>query len=129
MADLVFLTIEDITEIHADLIESYGGSTGIRDLAGLESAISQVQATFDGKLLHQSLFEMASAYIFHLSSNHPFLDGNKRVALASGLIFLELNGVTIEDPTGTLYPFMIEVASGRKQKPEISALLSRLASS
>ena len=121
-----FLTVEDILEIHSDLIASFGGAPEIRDSAALESAVAQVQATFQGEFLHHDLFEMAAAYIFHLSGNHPFLDGNKRVALGSGLVFLEMNGISIFDPAGSLYSFMMKVASGQKKKLEIAEFLRKL---
>jgi len=126
MASFQFLSLEEILEIHSDLIISYGGASGIRDRNGLESAVAQVQSTFQGELLHSDIFQMAAAYVFHLSGNHPFLDGNKRVALAAGLVFLDLNGVSIVDPTGSLYTFMMEVASGKKTKSEIAEFLKAL---
>jgi death-on-curing protein len=69
---------------------------------------------------------MAAAYAFHLCQNHPFVDGNKRVALASALVFLYLNGISIADPDDKLYPLMMSVASGRAQKPQIAAVLREL---
>ena len=83
-----FLTLVEIIEIHTNQIHLYGGDDGIRDLSLLSSAIAIPQSTFDGSYLHNDLFDMASAYIFHICQNHPFVDGNKRVALVSGLIFL-----------------------------------------
>jgi death-on-curing protein len=91
-----FLTLQDIFETHAEQIAAYGGSEGLRDAALLESAIAQPQATFDGEFLHADLFEMSAAYLYHLVQNHPFLDGNKRVGLEAALVFLEVNGVSIE---------------------------------
>ena len=126
MASFLFLTVDDVLEIHSDLILAYGGAEEIRDQNALESAVAQVEATFQGRFLHSDIFEMAAAYIFHLSGNHPFLDGNKRVALASGLVFLELNSITITDPSDSLYPFMMQVASGKKSKTEIATFLRAL---
>ena len=60
------------------------------------------------------------------AKNHPFVDGNKRVALLSGLVFLDLNGIAIADPDDRLYPLMMSVASGRAQKPEIAAVFRQL---
>ena len=57
------------------------------------------------------LCDMAAAYLFHIAENQPFFDGNKRAALASGLVFLHQNGVAVEDPEGTLYDIMIGVAT------------------
>tara|TARA_B100001939_G_C16750324_1_gene533648 strand:+ start:360 stop:749 length:390 start_codon:yes stop_codon:yes gene_type:complete len=126
MASFLFLTVDDVLEIHSDLILAYGGAEEIRDQNALESAVAQVESTFQGEYLHSDIFEMAAAYIFHISGNHPFLDGNKRVALASGLVFLELNGITVTDPRGSLYPFMMKVASGKKSKSEIATYLRSL---
>ncbi|WP_232420620.1 type II toxin-antitoxin system death-on-curing family toxin [Leptospira vanthielii] len=71
----------------------------MRDHGLLESAINQPMATFDGISLHPSLFDKAAAYLYYLCKNHPFLDGNKRVALASSLVFLDINGYEILDAT------------------------------
>lgn len=69
---------------------------------------------------------MAAAYAFHLCQNHPFVGGNKRVALASALVFLDLNGISLADPDDKLYPLMMPVASGRAQKPRIASVLREL---
>lgn len=81
--DPEYLTTEDVLEIHADQIERYGGSGGIRDRGLLEAAVAMPQASFDGQLLHGDLFEMAAAYLYHLVQNHPFVDGNKRAGTAA----------------------------------------------
>ena len=83
-------------------------------------------ASFEGQRLHSDLYEMAAAYAFHLGQNHPFVDGNKRVALATALIFLDPSGVSIADPDDRLYPLMMSVASGRAPKPQIAAVLREL---
>ena len=70
---------------------------------------------------------MAAAYAFHIFQNHPFMDGNKRVALASALVFLDLNGITISDPEGTLYEMMMAVAQSNLNKPDIAATFRELA--
>ena len=85
------------------------------------------EATFGGKLLHSDLFEQAAAYAFHICQNHPFIDGNKRTALASALVFLDLNGIEINDPHQKLYRLMMNVAEGRSTKDEITRQLKTLA--
>jgi death-on-curing protein len=122
----VFLTLAEIIEIHKDQVERYGGDSGIRDLGLLQSALAQPEASFAGEWLHKDLFEMASAYAYHLCQNHPFIDGNKRVALASALVFLELNGVTIKDPKGKLLDAMLKMASGELKKPDFAEVLRNL---
>ncbi len=75
---LEFLTLEDVLEIHALQLARYGGADGLRDPGLLESALAQPQASFGGDFVHESLFAMAAAYLFHIVSNHAFVDGNKR---------------------------------------------------
>lgn len=123
----LFLTLAEVIDIHNDQIKRYGGKDGARDLGLLESAISIPQAGFGGKLLHTSLFEMAAAYAYHISENQPFVDGNKRTALASALIFLEMNGVSISDPKGRLYDAMIKLSTHKLGKKALAALLAELA--
>ena len=87
----LFLTLEEVLEIHQQQIEYYGGAAGVRDLSLLESAIAQPQATFSTEFLHTSLPAMAAAYLFHICRNHPFVDGNKRVAANAAITFLLMN--------------------------------------
>ena len=122
-----FLTLSEVLAILRDQITRYGGEFGVRDLGLLSSAVAVPQAAFDGAPLHTDLYEMAAAYMFHISQNHPFLDGNKRVALASALVFLDLNGITISDPMQTLYDMMMGVARGEVGKSNIAATLRSLA--
>jgi len=69
---------------------------------------------------------MAAAYAFHVSQNQPFVDGNKRTALASALVFLEINGVGISEPDEALYESMIKIASGKMNKEEFAVILRNL---
>lgn len=76
--------------------------------------------------MHKTIFDKASAYIFHISQNHPFIDGNKRTALATDLVFLDLNGIELEDVNEDLYNMMIQVSGGILSKEEIALILERL---
>ena len=124
-----FLTLAELLEIHRFQIESHGGSHGIRDRGLLESALAVPEVSFDGELLHKSLFAMAAAYAYHIAENQPFIDGNKRAAFGAALVFLEINGVTIDDPDGRLYEAMIAIAKRGLSKDELAALLEGLAKS
>jgi death-on-curing protein len=115
-----FLGVEDILELHADQVALYGGEHGVRDLGLLESAVAQPQAMFSGNYLHQDVFEMAAAYLFHLVKNHPFLDGNKRTGAVAALVFLDFNGIEIDAPKGSLYDLTISVAIGEASKNQIA---------
>jgi len=121
--DPVFLTLDEVLALHEDQIQRYGGSAGLRDSRLLSSALGAVSATFVGRFLHQSVFEMAAAHLFHLAQNHPFVDGNKRTALASALTFLWMNDVEIEADDGALGDLVLGVAEGRTSKAEIAVFL------
>jgi death-on-curing protein len=124
--DPVFLTLAEVIDVHGDQIRRYGGQTGLRDLGLLESALAQPQASFGGQWLHEDLYAMAAAYAYHLCQNHPFLDGNKRTALATALVFLELNGVSLLDPRGRLKDAMLRMASGKVSKADFALVLRKL---
>ena len=91
MSSVRFLTLAEVSLIHQDQISRYGGSFGLRDSTLLSSALAMPESSYSGAFLHEDIFQMASAYLFHICQNHPFIDGNKRVALASCLVFLDLN--------------------------------------
>jgi death on curing protein len=119
----VFLTLAEVIEIYNNQIELYGGKRGVREIRLLESAISQPEASFQGEWLHDDLYLMAAAYAYHISSNHPFVDGNKRTALATALVFLEINGISIIDPTQKLLDAMRRMAAGKLNKDGFAKIL------
>ena len=122
----LFLTLAEVLEIHRNQIALYGGSPGVGDLHLLQSAIAQPESSFGGEWLHSDLFHMASAYAFHICQNHPFLDGNKRTALATALVFLELNDIALVDPDQKLLPAMLGMAQGNVTKDELAELFRNL---
>ena len=126
MKKITFLTLVEVVEIHSDQIQHYGGSEGIRDMNLLSSAVAMPYASFSGMFLHSDLYEMAAAYAFHICQNHPFVDGNKRTALASALIFLELNGVSVSGSQGKLYEAVVSLASGDVNKVDFAKILREL---
>ena len=126
MAEPSFLTLAEAVDIHADQLRRYGGQPGLRDAGLLESALAQPEASFGGEWLHPTLYDMAAAYAFHLCQNHPFVDGNKRAALACALVFLEMNGAGILDPKGRLKDTMLAVASGHMSKAALAKQLRSL---
>lgn len=125
--DIVFLDVDDILELHAGQLELFGGGAGLRDRGLLESAVAQPLASFGGQLAHDGLFAMAAAYLFHLVSNHPFVDGNKRIGLLAAIVFLDLNGISIAQPSEALYELTLRVAQGNCDKVAIAAELERIA--
>ena len=127
MKEPVFLTLAEVLDIHRLQIEEFGGTQGLRDLGLLESALAVPQASFGGESLHKSLFEMAAAYAYHIAENQPFLDGNKRTALAAALVFLDMNGYAVEEPGGELYDAMMDVAARKLDKKGLAGIFESLA--
>jgi len=122
-----FLNIDLAIRLHRMAIERHGGMAGIRDQGGLESALAQPEASFGGDLLHPTIFDQAAAYLFHIAKNHPFLDGNKRAALACALVFLEMNGYAVPaDENDALEALTWRVAEGRADKAEAARYLASL---
>jgi len=120
MSEPVFLGIADVLYIHEREIRVRGGSHGVRDEGLLASAVAMPQAGFGETYLHGDLFEMASAYAYHLVMNHPFIDGNKRTGLASALAFLDLNSFEIEMDPSALYDLIIGMCEGTVTKRQVA---------
>ena len=120
----LFLTLDEVLAIHADQIRRYGGSHGVRDMGLVESAVAMPQASFGGQYLHGSVAEMAAAYLFHLAQNHPFIDGNKRAALAAALAFLWINGKPLEATDDDLTDLVMDIAAGRKTKADAAVFIA-----
>jgi death-on-curing protein len=127
--DPLFLDVDDVLEMHAAQLELHGGSAGLRDRGLLESAVAQPQTSFGGEHVHEGLFAMAAAYLFHIVSNHAFVDGNKRTGLLAALVFLDVNGIGIDHPSDDLYDLTMGIVEGRIDKGTIAAELERIAKS
>jgi death on curing protein len=111
-----FLPESIVIAIHDDQIRLYGGSYGVRDASALDSALHMPQARFGGEFLHPTILHMAAASGFHLSQNHPFLDGNKRTAGMVMFTFLQFNGLKLSATEADYYDTMMAVASGQMSK-------------
>jgi death-on-curing protein len=118
-----FLTLDEVLAIHAHQVDRYGGALGIRDARLLDSALAMPRATFGAELLHPTVFEQAAAYLFHLVKNHPFVDGKKRVGLATALVFLRLNGIRIRATNDEMVELVIGVAAGSLSKADVAVFL------
>ena len=108
-----YLSLAEVVELHRALINQSGGATGIREIGLLESALSQPRATFAGEDLHPTLIAKAAALGFSLALNHPFVDGNKRVAHAAMEVFLALNGLEITSHIDEQERLMLDLAAGK----------------
>lgn len=109
MADLHFIPIEEVVIIHEKMIEIGGGSSGIRDIELLHAAIERSKASFGGKYLYRSVFEMGAAMLQSLVKNHPFVDGNKRTAFFATLRFFKRNNLTFQLENNEIVDFMVSV--------------------
>jgi death on curing protein len=121
--EIYFLTLNDVLEIHIDQINRYGGERGIRDLGFLLSAIAQPSSTFNGQDLHTTLYDKAGAYLYHICQNHPFIDGNKRAALVSSLMFLAMNNCPFDYQEAPLEQLVLELAQGKIKKDAIATFV------
>ncbi len=121
-------TATAVKAVHAEVLAAHGGSAGLRDEAFLESAIAAPQATMMGKPLLSELIEIAAAYLHYLCSNHPFVDGNKRTALATCLVFLSENDMLLDEQldTDAWEEMTMAVASGELDRSETTARLRKL---
>ena len=115
-----FLTLQDVLEIHRQVIAETGGTPGIRDISLLDSAIHRPQASFAGLDLYSSLAEKAAALLHSLIMNHPFVDGNKRTAFTAADVFLRVNGWKFGASEDELFEFVMAVADGRMRFEEIA---------
>ena len=97
-----FPTIQEVMVMHGDLIQTFGGSLGIRDPGALASALMRPQLGY-----YDSLIEEAAALMESLANNHPFVDGNKRVAFFVTDAFLRLNGHYIDCDSREAYEFFM----------------------
>lgn len=125
--DPYFLTLAEVLYFHQYQIKRFGGEEGLRDEGLLESAIAQPRAAFGGHWLHNTLYDMAAAYAFHICKNHPFLDGNKRTSLAAALVFLDTNSISLNDPNDRLPEAIENIAIGKMNKTQFASLLRELA--
>jgi death on curing protein len=116
---VTYLSLGAILYLHEQLIKEFGGAIGLRDEGALRSAVARPRSTFGGQSLYPSLFEKAAALLESLCLNHPFIDGNKRVAYAAAGLLLELNGWRLRADADDGEVFMLEVAKGKRGKEEI----------
>ncbi len=115
-----WLTVEQVLFIHMRLLAETGGSSGLRDLALLESAVARPQATFGGAELYPDLFSTAAALMDSLIRNHPFVDGNKRVGIAAAGLFLRRNGYHLTASNLEMERFTTQVARSELSIEEVA---------
>jgi death-on-curing protein len=118
-----FLSAEQVVRMQARQVRQFGGEAGVRDRGLLESAVAMPRQTFAAVYLHETLGAMAAAYLYHICKNHPFVDGNKRAALAAAESFLRVNGLRLQIDTAALTAFVLGVADGTLSKEQTTAFI------
>ena len=116
-----YLLPEQVLFIHSRLIQSTGGAHGILDLSMLLSALGRPQATFEGNDLYGDLFSKAASLMDSLIRDHPFVDGNKRTAIAAAALFMQLNGYSLVVANEEMARFTMACAQSKVTLEEISA--------
>jgi death-on-curing protein len=116
-----FLSLAEVLDLYGRVLVAGGGSSAIRDLGALESALAQPRATFDDVELYPTLVEKSAALGFSLIRNHPFVDGNKRIGHAALEVFLVLNGQQLEASVDDAERVILGVAAGTIGRDEFAA--------
>jgi len=126
--DFIHPTVATVKALHEVVLRVHGGSAGIREENLLESAVAAPQATMMGRPMIEDPIEVAAAYLFYLCRNHPFVDGNKRAALATCLVFLGQNGLLPEQKIDddALEAFVLDVAASRIDRDATTKRLKAL---
>lgn len=119
-----FLSVEDVLALHQDLIARFGGDPGVLNVGALEAAVAQPRMTAFGVLIHPTCAAQAAAYLFHLTANHPFCDGNKRIGLFAALVFLRDNAWEVLGTSEEWYTLTMGVATGTITKRELTHQLA-----
>lgn len=120
-----YLTPQQVLAIHDQMVVRFGGSSGVRDLGLVESAVGRPQATYDEVDLYEDIWMKAAALLQSLLKNHPFVDGNKRTALTSAGIFLQMNGYQLENYHEEAVEFAVNVDTKHLSIEEIAAWLQK----
>lgn len=115
-----YLSLSEVLRLHADLVATSGGATGVRDLGRVQSALAQPMATFGGEDLYPALADKAAALGFALVQGHAFIDGNKRIGHAAMEVFLMLNGLELVESVDHQERAILAVASGKMSREEFT---------
>ena len=124
-----YISYEQLLLLHSLVIDETGGLHGVRDQHSLLALVDLSHQKAFGEELYKGIFMKAALYVRNIIKNHPFLDGNKRTALTSALVFLEINDISINDPRGELLEAMLKIAQGEMSKVNFAQILRSLAES
>ena len=125
---MIYISTEQIIELHDALVKNFGGLQGVRETGLLESSATSPMMGAFGEDFYQSVYDKAAAYLFFIVRNHPFLDGNKRAASATALMFLRMNGETPKYNVDDFLEFVVSVAEGKTDLHSVSCYLKKICS-
>jgi death-on-curing protein len=119
----LFIREHEVLEIHAQLIETFGGVLGLRDEAALQSALAAAENReyYEGA----ALFVCAATYAYHLTQAHAFIDGNKRIGAAVSEIFLELNGSRLNADNEQIVSLFLDLAASERAREDVEEFFNR----
>jgi death-on-curing protein len=117
------LSADEVLTLHETAIHAFAGAHGLRDADLLDSANATARQGFGGEFVHEFLFGLAAAYLFHLCANHPFVDANKRTALAACITFLRLNNWNLVATEDAAVAMVLEVTQSTLSKEEVACWL------
>ena len=120
---MISISLEQLLELHVLVIESTGGSSSLRDIGRLEAAIATQSQNVFGEELYPGVVNKAAAMIRGIIADHPFVDGNKRTAMLSGLTLLNLNQVKVKFHVGEIENFAVDIATKHLDVTEIAQWL------
>jgi death on curing protein len=124
VSEPIFLTLNEVMQLHARSLAEHGGTHGVRDPGLIESALASARNTF----LYGAgdIYDVAASYAFHLAEAQAFLDGNKRTAASAALVFLARNGNYVTPPFQRLHQAMIDIAGRRMTKADLAKMFRAL---
>ena len=122
---MIWITADDVIQIHSLVIQRSGGMDGLRDRASLEAAVSAPMQSFGGQDLYPTTVEKTARLGYGLASNHAFVDGNKRIGAMMTQLLLKWNGFQMSLRSGELADMFIAIADGSAKETDLLAWIQR----
>lgn len=122
---MIWITADDVIQIHSLVIQRSGGMDGLRDRASLEAAVSAPMQSFGGQDLYPTTVEKIARLGYGLASNHAFVDGNKRIGAMMTQLLLKWNGFQMSLRSGELADMFIAIADGTAEESDLLAWIQR----
>jgi death on curing protein len=119
---MLFLSKDEVLQVHRRVLDEFGGLPGVRDEGLLDSALLAAPNRLHYE--QAGLPTLAATYAYHLTRNHPFVDGNKRVGAAVAEVFLRLNGAQLTATNDEIVDLFLGIASGNKSRDEVEVLFA-----